>query len=118
MLASLLARLPSVRLARDLAVAREIIRALNEQLATAEARRLESANSLTALQRRFDRLVEGRLLKDGAIGSLLSDLPGSSAASAPPLFGDVGRLIHRGFAEVQALDDDTDTAPAGAAMSS
>lgn len=97
MLSRLLGLFPSVRDARDLAVA-------HERLACAEARVLELRTELRALdadrlalQRRLDRLIDARLLKDGAIGApVLADPPTSTRASVPSAFGTIGRMVYLG----------------------
>lgn len=115
MLARLLSRLPSVRTERELAVARAEIEALGQQLHTSEQRRLELMTERNALRRQFDRLVEARLLKDGAIASTLTDPPPISKPSAPAaLFGNISRLVDRRPAP--DADDDLDSIPAGATM--
>lgn len=83
MLTWLLARLPSVTLARDLAVAREREAALTSRVLDLTAERTSLVGQRDALQRRYDRLVEARLLKDGAITVPLSDPPKAPAPRSP-----------------------------------
>lgn len=103
-------RLPAVRLERELAVAREANRALEAQLEVSEAFRREGDRQLAELRRRYDKLVEARLLKDQAIAIPLSDPP-AKTAPVPALFGNIGLTR-----VPRPADADDDHAPAGASM--
>ena len=119
MFARFLARLPSVRLERERDLARQAVEELTVRIMLIEHQRDELRLDRDRLQRRFDRLVEARLLKDGAITAPLSDPPpASSAPSAPALFANIGRLVDRrpSPATPDALDDNLDSIPAGATM--
>lgn len=121
MLAWLLSRLPSIRAERERHAA---LRAeLRAQLARTDAL-LEAARErehylvdrLRERESKYDRLVEARLLKDGAIATTLTEPP-TTPPSAPAIFGNIGRLVHPTLHHRPA-DVDADSLPAGAAMSS
>jgi hypothetical protein len=93
MLARLLAALPSVRTARDLAVAEQKIAHLDHRDAELcrilEGERAERRD----LQAKYDRLVEARLYRQGDIASPVLTQPKTPAPLATGPFGAFGRLV-------------------------
>lgn len=95
MLAAFLSRLPSVIAARDLAVANERVRALADQVITLTEDKRTLRASRDALEHRLNRLIDARLLQDGAITApVLADPPKLASPPAPGPFGAFGRTVY------------------------
>lgn len=111
MFAWLIDRLPSVRLARDLAVARERVAFAEERLVDERRAHGRTIGELEQLRRKHDKLVEARLFKQGEITApILTDPPKSSSSLPPSPFGAFGRLANM----ASPIERPTNPEPVGA----
>ncbi len=109
MLARLLAALPSVRTARDLAVAEERLRLSFDALEATRALLDHERAQRRELQAKYDRLVEARLYRQGDIAAPVLTQPMSSAPAATGSpFGAFARLAWpaNGSTTPQPVGDD------------
>jgi hypothetical protein len=92
-LARFLAALPSVKLARDLAVADEKLAAANDRIARLNAQLHGVKLEQLDLQRKYDRLVEARLFRQGDVNAPFTEAPKPSVPAAQGPFGGFGRVV-------------------------
>lgn len=93
MLARILAALPSVKLARDLAVAEEKLAAANDRIARLNAQLHGVKLEAVDLHRKYDRLVEARLFRTGDVLAPFTEAPKPSASAAQGPFGGFSRVV-------------------------